>query len=341
MLTKKQLNEIRTLLKKSENPLFFFDDDGDGLSSFLLLYKYIEKGKGITMKTAKEDTVFLKKVDEYRPDIIFMLDRPIVSQEFIDKARAPVILIDHHPPIKRKNLKYFNPRLKNPKCYIPVSEICYKITKQNLWIASCGIISDYTLNETTKKFSKKYPDLLPRKIKDPGDALFKTKIGNIIRILSFMLKPKTSEVNKAVSILTRIDDPYEILNKTTPRARYLFKTFEKVDKKYNILLNKAINSFYNENILLFTYPSSKMSFTGDLATELSYKFPDKIILIAREKDSLMRISIRTKSYNLPKLLNKALKGLDGNAGGHEQACGGFIAKKDFNKFVKNLEKLTK
>ena len=43
----KWYKEIRDLVQSSENPLFFFDDDEDGLCSFLLLWKHIKKGKGI------------------------------------------------------------------------------------------------------------------------------------------------------------------------------------------------------------------------------------------------------------------------------------------------------
>ena len=51
MLKKTQIEEFRKYLKKSENPLFFFDDDPDGLCSYLILKKYIDKGKGAVLKT--------------------------------------------------------------------------------------------------------------------------------------------------------------------------------------------------------------------------------------------------------------------------------------------------
>ena len=37
-LTKNQISEIRKELVTSFNPLLFFDDDPDGLASFLLFY---------------------------------------------------------------------------------------------------------------------------------------------------------------------------------------------------------------------------------------------------------------------------------------------------------------
>ena len=40
MLTDAQIQEIRGFLEKAENPLFLFDDDPDGLTSYLLLKKH-------------------------------------------------------------------------------------------------------------------------------------------------------------------------------------------------------------------------------------------------------------------------------------------------------------
>ena len=49
MLSEKQVKEIREHLEKAQNPLFFFDNDQDGLCSFLLLQRYIGRGKGIAI----------------------------------------------------------------------------------------------------------------------------------------------------------------------------------------------------------------------------------------------------------------------------------------------------
>ena len=37
MLSTEQINEIRKALEEATNPLFFFDDDQDGIASYLLL----------------------------------------------------------------------------------------------------------------------------------------------------------------------------------------------------------------------------------------------------------------------------------------------------------------
>ena len=96
MLPEKQINEIREELQNCKRPLFFFDDDPDGLSSFLLLYRYVREGSGVVIKTIPNiDNKFLRKVEEYQPDKIFVLDVAKIEQDFIDTVKIPIIWIDH------------------------------------------------------------------------------------------------------------------------------------------------------------------------------------------------------------------------------------------------------
>jgi len=339
MVPYKDLKKVRLLLKKAENPIFFFDDDPDGLASFLLLKKYINKGKGIVIKSSPPlSAIYLKKIQEYSPDMVFVLDKPNIEQEFINKANKPIIWIDHHPPTKREGVHlYINPRLKNPSINLATSYLCYKITKQNMWIAAVGIVGDWQIPKFFNAFLKKYPGLA-KKTTDPGYLLYNTKIGELVKFFSFILKGKISEVKKSISILSKIESPYEILNKETPKAKYLYKKFEKTNKEYNNLL-KRIKPRGREKLLVFTYPSTKTSFTGNLANEFLYKYPKKVILIAREKSGEMRFSLRSKRIIISKILKKALEDIDGYGGGHEYACGGSVKKYDFIKFVNNLKKL--
>ena len=84
MITTEEIDKIRNYLEKSENPLFFFDDDQDGLASFLLLWKHIGRGHGVVVKGSPELTEeYVRKVEEYRPDKVFILDKPMLSQDFV------------------------------------------------------------------------------------------------------------------------------------------------------------------------------------------------------------------------------------------------------------------
>ena len=337
------LKEIKDYLDKSENPLIFFDDDSDGLCSFLLIHKYLDKGKGICVTHSTLDDSYVKKVEEYKPDLVLVLDKHKIEQDFVDKVNIPIIWIDHHPLVDIKGVKYFNPKLYKMQD-LPTSHWCYEITKENLWLAMSGIIADHCL-EHLEEFSENYKDLVNYDIKEPFDALFNTKIGTLARLFTFILKGKSSEVKKCINILTRINDPYEILNKTTPRGKFIYQRFEKLDKEYQKILNDAIkNSIITKNIMFYTYYPRDSSFSQILANELIYKFKDKLIIIARQKEDRVRMSLRTHHKSkiiLPPLINQAIKGLKGNSGGHDHACGGDIDREDFKIFIDRLEHLIK
>jgi len=65
-LTEKEYSKIREELDNCKNPMYFFDDDPDGLSSFLLLYRYKREGHGIAVKTHPRLTAeFAHKIEEY------------------------------------------------------------------------------------------------------------------------------------------------------------------------------------------------------------------------------------------------------------------------------------
>ena len=74
MLTPKEVQFVREELASAKNPLFFYDDDADGLASFLILYRIHREGKGAILKTSSIlDERSLRKVEELNPDKIFVL----------------------------------------------------------------------------------------------------------------------------------------------------------------------------------------------------------------------------------------------------------------------------
>ena len=98
MLIKKEIDKIKDHLDNCKRPIYFFHDDPDGLCSFLLFYRYVKEGKGIAIKSSiGVDEKYLKKVEEYGADKVFVLDLANIEQDFLDKVKVPVIWVDHHP----------------------------------------------------------------------------------------------------------------------------------------------------------------------------------------------------------------------------------------------------
>lgn len=342
MLTDKQKKEIKEELLSSERPLFFYHDDADGLCSFLQFYKQVNRGKGVMVKsTPNLDKRFFKTVDNYGPDKIFVLDLATVEQEFVDRINKRIIWLDHHELSDTKGAKYYNPKQNIKNDNTCISKLSYDIFQDNFWISAVGTVGDWQLPEDTrKKILKDLPELFEKKIKRPEQALFETKVGKLAKIFNFILKGSTNEANKAVKVLTRIENPKEILEGTTEQGKFLLKRFNEINDVYEETLKVAMKMVDDTKLVIFTYEDNKISLTGELSNELLYKYPDKIIIIARHHNGEMRTSFRSaKNIKVRSLLEKAMVGIDGRFGGHEYACGGSVKDADWSHFLGNLREL--
>ena len=342
MLTKNEVKTLKNALDTCKRPIYFFDDDPDGLASFLLLYRYVKEGQGFPIKAQPRITknIYAKKVKDYDADCVFILDIAMVDQEFVDEVKVPVFWIDHHELQDIQNVKYFNP-LKNGES-VPTSALCWQVVQGeragDLWIAVVGCIGDWYVPAFAEILQQAYPNLLPDDADTPEDALFESEFGELVKAFSFIMKGSTKDVRQSVKIMTRIDEPYEILGQHTPAGKYLYKRYKKIKEEYDKLREKALKTKQKGNIVLFTYTTSTISLTKDLANELLYMFKDKVIVLAREKSGEMRCSIRApKKIDLLKIMHKAMQGIEGYYGGHHQACGANIKQLDFKKFVKQLK----
>jgi single-stranded DNA-specific DHH superfamily exonuclease len=350
MLTDKEIEELRDAIKTSRRPLIFFDDDTDGLSSFLLFYhyarNYAEDIKGVIVKSSPilKDDIYIRKIEEYQPDKIFILDKPMVHQDFLDKIKIPVYWLDHHPMQDKLNVHYYNPLRHKAKGFDPdnrpTTYWAYKIVEEPenfLWIAMVGCTGDWFIPEFSKKFSIEYPELLPKdlKVRNPGTVLHETTLGKLCRIIQFNLKGQTKQVMTSIKIFTRISDPYDILEQKTAQGKLIYKQFEKLNKMYEEIKSRV--EIGKDRVVVFEY-SDDYSLTSDLSNEIQYYNPEKLIVIARLKDDEMKISLRSENLNVRDILKKSLIGVEGYGGGHEHACGSCVKKKDFDKFVDNLRK---
>ena len=350
---KRQLEKVKEELDNCERPLFFFDDDPDGLSSFLQLYRYKNAGKGVVVKVHPVlDETFLNTVKDYGPDKIFILDIPKVSEEFLKKLKRPIVYIDHHSIAQHEidNYTYFNPHIYDEDDARCVSYWCHEIVNlennneedeanqdKDLWIAMVGCVGDWFLPDFKDKFSERYPKLLDKNINKPEDALFNSKLGKLARIFSFILKGQHKNAVACVKVLTRINDPNDILEQASSQGKFVYRRFEKINKHYEDLINSATEKVPSGPVLEFLYTEKQWSFTSDLSNELLYKYHDKIIMVCREKSAEFRCSIRSTKHKLPDRINKALTGLDGYGGGHQLACGACIKSHHFKKFLERFK----
>ena len=355
MLTEYQIQEIKVHLEKAQNPLFFFDNDNDGLISFFLLRRFIGRGKGVVIKSYPDlNQSYYRKVKELKPDYIFILDKPIVSEEFLEKIIAdniPIVWIDHHQldhqtsqQLEKHNLilekhnlfYYYNPFLNNETSE-PVSYLSYKIAskKEDIWLAIIGCISDALIPDFYKEFYEKYPELGKKSPNSAFDLLYNSEIGKIARILDFSLKDKTTNVINMLKFMIQVKSPYDILEENQ-KTKQILKRYNEINKKYQSLMCKAREKS-SKKFIYFQY-SGQFSLSSNLANQLSYEFSEKIIVVVYIKDDIVNISLRGK--NVRKLTLEAIKDIENaTGGGHQDATGAKMSFSNLPKFKENIERL--
>ena len=332
MLTEAQVLEIREHLEKAQNPLFFFDNDPDGLCSFLILQKYGERGRGIPIRSFPDlEETYFRKILELNPDYVFILDKPTVSRNFFDRVHElnlPIVWIDHHE-IDSVNVpdfvNYYNPLYNESKKNEPVTALSYQVNSNEklIWLAVAGCVADKYFPDFYPMFKKLYSDLAIDS-EDAFDIFYNSLIGKIARIFSFALKDRTTNVINMIRFLTKANSPYEVL--------------EQIDFKYQKLLGKAILIGKKlERILFFQY-GGDLSISSDLANELSYKFSDKVIVVIYVTGVKANISIRGKSIR-EKVIGVIENLENATGGGHEDAVGAQIQIEDLETFKGELEKV--
>ncbi|MBR9701902.1 DHH family phosphoesterase [Candidatus Pacearchaeota archaeon] len=345
MLTQKQIDEIKEHLEKAQNPVFFFDNDPDGLCSFLLLQRYIERGKGVVIKSAPNLTVdYFRKVNELNADYVFILDKPEVSEEFFEechKINIPVVWIDHHETTTKvpKFANYYNPLLNDGGSYIPTSFLCYQVTgkKEDMWIAVIGCISDWHVPDFYSDFEKKYPDLGIESKKMP-EIYYESQLGKIAQLMNAGLKDRTTNVIRMLKFLMKVKTPYGVLEESK-NNRLMHKRFNYIDGKQRKLIEKAKKVVDDGRVLFFEY-GGELSISTDLANELKYLYPDKIIVVAYDTGVKVNISLRGK--NVREKLLKVIEGFENaTGGGHEEAVGAKIKSEDLGLFRERLLALTR
>jgi len=340
MLTPEQLSEIKEHLEKAQNPLFFFDNDADGLCSFLLLRRAIGRGRGVAIKSFPDlNASYARKISELNPDYVFILDKPIVSEGFLKETQdknLKVVWIDHHeisfPDLSKFPLVgYYNSMKSEKPGSEPITYWCSKIGREeDLWLAVAGCIGDGYLPEFSQKAEKEYPELW-KPVKSAFDGLYNTGLGKISRILNFALKDRTSSVIKMIKFMFKAK-PEEVLE------GFLLERFMQINEKAEKLIEKA-EEFLNKGKILYFQYGGDLSISADIANELFYRHPDKIIAVAYLKGTKANISIRGKN-DIKEATLKAIEGIENaRGGGHKQAVGCQMNVEDLPVFIEKFEKL--
>jgi hypothetical protein len=306
-----------------------------------LLRRFINRGVGVVIKSSSSLTEnYFIKVEKFKSDCIFVLDKPSIDEGFLklaEEKNLTVIHIDHHPPEpeNKRGKYYYNPMLIS-NTNEPVSDICYRISarKEDLWIAVAGCISDAQIPDFINELENRNPELIKCKYKSAFDILYNSEIGKIIILMSFGLRDNVKNVESMINFFVNSKNSAEVFEDNEKTSSFL-RRFEHIKKKYDLLIHEARNSF-ERNILFFSY-SGEIGLNRDMANELMYFYPNKIIVVVFIRNFRANISLRWSKGDIRKPALEAIKDIDGaTGGGHEHAPGVQMLAEDVSKFKENL-----
>ena len=334
MLTKKEISELREHLEQSQNPLFFFDNDQDGLCAFSILQRSLDRGRGVAVKGYLEENYF-RKVNELNPDYIFILDKPAIEEEFfklVEERGIPIVMIDHHPneDPKRENLFFYNSQPSGE----PTSYIVQKIfnRKEDLWISLMGCLSDVYKPDFAKSMEKEFPELYNSNL-DAFDSIYQTDLGKLIIMLGFGLKDTTTNVMHLLHLMKKAINPYDLLEENSKTRKF----HKKANELYNTL-NKNIKragKVGDGKVFYYEY-SGLTSMSSELSNYFMFHNPEKLIIIAFKREGFVNISIRGDGAK--KFTEKIVSEIEGaRGGGHELACGARIPIEGLDKLRELIE----
>ena len=347
MLTKRQILEVREHLDRALNPIFYYDNDADGLCSYVLFRKFIGRGKGVAVRSHPDvDESYARKVQELNADYVFVLDRPILGEKFVEeigKLGIPIVWIDHHEigdeKYDGKEVFIFNPtRNEKKKSNEPISYWAYQICnrREDLWIALMGCIADHYLPDFIDEFKKKNGEYWGKKILKPVDAYYKYEIGRLARVLGFGLKDSVTHVVQMQNFLVKCKGPEDLFQEVESNKPFARK-YREIRERYDVLLKKAREGINEDDKFVFFTYSGELSISSDISNELSYLYPGKMIVVAFISGPITNISMRGKGVK--KLIEKILPGFENSSGGgHEEAIGDRVQTQDLERFKEEIAK---
>lgn len=294
----------------SGKTLIFFHNDTDGVCCATMLMKYLKDAELMSGDVSEE--VFKEIGTDF--DRIIFLDYPV--DQYLDYFEClkekDVMIIDHHPIVNDLNklgFTHINPRFKEPNKYISCSQIvhklCLKLGVENIdWIMRIGAVGDAALKGTKKE---------------------KEAVLLIEGFKTFKRAKKLPELVKFMLGCYDIDD--FVYSEYRDYMERLQKEVENELIRFEMQGVKEVN---------FHEVKSKYGIVAVLSNALFEKYPDKTIIIYREKDGWYRISGRSTKFDVGSVFKKSAEGI-GFGGGHVKAGGAHV--KDFDKFKQRVLEL--
>jgi hypothetical protein len=238
--------------------------------------------------------------------------------------------IDHHVSEKLKFF-YANPRLSGFEW--PVSFTSYALfgAKELAWVSAVGVVADWGAEKVPAEFWKvvkeSHPGMCGR-VKQ--ESLVKGRLGEMALMIDCTIaRDRSSGAVYSLKALKEANSWSEFLagkGKSGAMKKARAEIMQEVNKVFGAEIVKK------EFVLLrFQSPHRIKSLVAAMAKE---RYKNKMIVIAQDEKDKVRLSFR-QGRGLDKLAKELTYGI-GEGGGHPEASGGHIRKKDWETFKTRL-----
>lgn len=346
-------------LSGRDNIAIYHDTDPDGICSGTLMFKALNR-MGLNVDVFEgfdhgdPDMVddVLMKMEESNINVIIFLD--LLADRYPDTIKklerhARVVIIDHHPienDVSSDRTIFIKPQIF-AKDIVPsrycTTKLVYDFMSRLVdlsdldWLCAVGIIGDFAFDSWEDYLDRLYDKYNIEKKDDHIDSRF----GKVVKLLSGAGTISFEEVEKAALKIVESSALDEAIDS--------LKEYEKVESE----IRKTVENYrdfaekYPEKDLLIVYVSSPYYINSIVATRISLKMPEKVLLVVQEdKSSSDRIAAsarcQSKRIDTGRLLRDAIEGFEeASAGGHIPAAGANIRKSDYEVFKRRIIELVK
>ncbi|MBS3051397.1 MAG: DHH family phosphoesterase [Candidatus Aenigmarchaeota archaeon] len=353
---KKAVNFLENI-KKTDEIVVVFNNDGDGISSCVLLNKFLAKtGRKkpyIINQPMPMDKNIIQRIQTTVPHKIIFLDIAADQQQNVLKKLGGIcdmMIVDHHQVFKNMNqpkdassmrrtsvVVHYNPRMERHDVYQSTSYCVYKICSkiidmsEDLWIAGVGMVSDYNLND-----SKDLVKILKEKY-GLSEPLYGTKLGRIADMISATRAVNALSCEQMVEVLEKANfEGFE----EAKNADKMIEARDAIEKEMASLLQDVEEHSEKIGKILFYNIKSKFNLGSSLSTKVSENFQKDLVIIYERSGNRVKVSARNqaKNINAGLVLQRAASSAGGSGGGHEAAAGATISAENWEKFREILIK---
>ncbi len=340
-----------TTLKPVEKIALLYDTDPDGITSAKIITEALAKfGLQIKLNLTlrnKEHSIsddLIHTMIQNKITILIVTDKAVDSDpKQIKKVEkfARICILDHHfveNDINSERTILFKPQLIGssiPAAHYCSAKLSYDLLNQVIdiskldWVAAIGIIGDMA--------SSAWPEFLQqvRQKYSINGIHQQTQLETISNLIFFA--EALDEAQNCFEILLQSKNPSD-----AARRLDKYKTVQQEVDYYINNLDQLVEQYQDHKLIILNI-NTKTKIKSVVSNIIAMQYRNHTILVSQQIGPKIAISARRNDAkeNMNLLLQSAITGLEGNAGGHIPAAGASITIEDFPLFKSRIIKACK